>query len=141
MAARTALTPVQLVPDNGVGQGEGADIAGLVATGATIPPPGPFNLVLVISNSGTGAGDVTVRASRSGRNASGGPQGNSPADTVFTRSTIGDLVVSVAAGEAAVIPILDTGRFTQDDGTVSLDFGDGMTGTIWAARMPYVQQS
>ena len=60
---------------------------------------------------------------------------------MFTRSTIGDLVVGVAAGEAAVIPILDTARFTQDDGTVSLDFGDGMTGTIWAARMPYVQQS
>ena len=140
MAARTVLTPVQLVPDNGVGQGGGADVAGLVSTGVTIPPPGPFNLVLVVANSGAAPGAVTVRASRSGRDTGGNPQANSPADTVFSRSTIGDLVVSVAAGEASIIPLLDTSRFTQHDGTLAIDFADGMTGTIWAARLPYVQQ-
>ena len=77
MAARTVLTPVQLVPDNGVAQGEGADIAGLVATGATIPPPGPYNLVLVVANSGTAA-DVIVRASRSGHDTGRQPPGQLP---------------------------------------------------------------
>jgi hypothetical protein len=85
MAARTTLTPVQLVPDNGAGQGAGADIAGLAATGATVP----FNIVLLLANSGAASADVIVRASRSGPDAAGNTQTNPPADVVFTRATIG----------------------------------------------------
>ncbi|MEV5710169.1 hypothetical protein [Actinoallomurus sp. NPDC052274] len=138
MAARTALTPVQLVRDGGVAQGAGTAIAGLVSAGATIASPGPFRLQLIVTNSGGAAANVTVRASRNGVDAAGNAQTNKPADVVFTRATLGDLVVSVGASATQIITIDDSSRFAQDDGSVSVDFAAGMTGTIWVLRLPIV---
>jgi hypothetical protein len=138
MAARTVLTPVQLLADAGVAEGAGTAIAGLVTPGATVPDPGPFRLVLLVNNSDTAAHNVTVRASRSGVDAGGNAQSNVPANTVFTQATTGDLVVPVAASATQVIPLVTTDRFTQDDGSLSIDFAAGFVGTIWVLRMPYV---
>jgi hypothetical protein len=142
MAARTAIVPVQLVNDNGVSQGAGTTIAGaLVTNGATIPAPGPYNILLVVNNTFTSPANITIRASRSGVDAGGNTQANVPGNVVFTAATIGDLVVSVPNAGTVAIPIWTTDRFTQDDGSLSLDFGASMTGTVYVYRLPYVNPS
>lgn len=138
MTARTALTPVQLVNDNGVAEGAGTSIAGLVAAGATVAAPGPFRLLVIVTNSDTNPHNLIVRASRSGNDASGNAQTNLPQNTVFTQATLGDLTVAVAASATQVVVLETTDRFTQDDGSLSLDFSSGFTGTVWVLRMPYV---
>lgn len=145
MAARTALTPVQLVADNGTSEGSGTSVAGLVSAGATVASggssPGPFRLVLIANNTAGTSQNVIVRASRSGVDANGNTQTNLPQNTVFTHATLGDLTVAVAASGTQVIPIQDTDRFTQDDGSMSIDFSGGFTGTIWVLRLPFVNPS
>lgn len=138
MAARTALTPITLNNDTGTAQGSGTAIAGLVSAGATVPSPGPYKALVVVNNSGASAANVTIRASRSGVDASGNAQSNSMSNTVFTAATTGDLTVSVAAAATVFIPVTNTDRFTQDDGSMSIDFAAGMTGTIWVLRGSYV---
>lgn len=145
MAARTVLTPVSLVADAGAAQGAGTSVAGLVAAGASVSStpsnPGPFRLVLIVNNTAGTTQNVIVRAARSGLDALGNAQTNRPWDTVFTRSTMGDLTVPVATTATQVIPLQDTDRFTQDDASVSIDFSGGFTGTLWLLRLPFVNAS
>ena len=133
MTARTALTPVGLVQDGAVSEGAGTAIAGLVAGGAYVAdPPGPFRVFLLVNNSGASAANVTVRAGGSGTTASGGTNPGVP----FTDATVGDLVTSVAASGTEVIGPFTTDRFCQADGSLSVDFAGGMTGTIWVFAYP-----
>lgn len=142
MAARTAIAPVQLLNDNGVLQGAGTTInASLVTNGATVAAPGPFRLLLIVNNTDAAPHNLIVRASRSGVDASGNTQVNPSANTVFTQSTVGDLSVSVVNATTQAFLISSTDRFTQDDGSVSIDFAASFAGTIWVYRLPYVQPS
>jgi hypothetical protein len=135
MTARTALTPVDLVQDGAVSEGSGTSIAGLVAGGAYIAdPPGPNKVFLIVNNSDTAAHNVTVRAGGNGNTAAGGTNPGVP----FEAATVGDLVTSVAASGTEVIGPFTTDRFTQADGSLSIDFASGFTGTIWVLQYPYL---
>jgi hypothetical protein len=133
MTARTAITPVQLVPDGAISEGSGTSIAGLVAAGATIAaPPGPNKLVIIVNNSATASKNLTVRAGGNGVTASGGTNPGVP----FEAATVGDLVVAVGASGTQVVTPTTSARYTQADGSLSLDFDSGMTGTIWVLQLP-----
>jgi hypothetical protein len=135
MGARTAITPVALTHDafTAEGSGNSAD----ATNGNTIADPGPNHLLLIIANAGTAARTVTVRASSSGNDATGAAQSSQPWNTVYTQATRGDLVVTAAAGTTYVVPPLTSDRFTQPDGSLSLDY-DAATGlTVYAFALPY----
>lgn len=132
MAARTQLTPVQLTQDGAVSEGAGTAIAGLVADGAYVAsPPGPNKILVIVDNSYTAAVDVTLRAGGSGNDAAGNANPGVP----FESAALGDLVVSVPASGTYVFWPATTDRFTQADGSMSIDFGAGMTGTIWVLEL------
>jgi hypothetical protein len=136
MTARTALTPVQLVQDGSVAEGNGTSIAALVAAGATVAsPPGPNRVMLRVNNSDTAAHNVTVRAGGNGVTAAGGANPGVP----FEAATVGDLVTSVPASSTVEIGPLTSARFTQADGSMSIDFAAGFTGAIWVLRQPALQ--
>lgn len=135
MAARTVLTPVQLLADAAVAQGSGTTIdSTLVTNGVTVAAPGGYHGLIVVKNSDTSSHNLIVRAGRSGVDAAGNAQTNVPADTVFSQATTGDLTAAVAASATAFIPVTTTSRFTQKDGSLSIDFSSGFTGTIWFFR-------
>lgn len=133
MTARTALTPVQLVGDGAISEGSGTSIAGLVSAGATIAaPPGPNRVLLIVNNSYSAAKNVTVRAGGSGVTAAGATAVAVP----FEAAAAGDLVVNVAASGTQVIALATSARFTQADGSLSIDFDTAMTGTITVLALP-----
>lgn len=134
MTARTQLTPVQMVRDGGVAEGAGTSIAGLVAAGAYVAdPPGPNYVFLVVNNSDSSPHNVIVRAGGSGVIASGAAAVAVP----FEQATVGDLTQAVANAATEFIGPFTTDRFTQADGSLSIDFSSGFTGTIWVMAMPY----
>jgi hypothetical protein len=133
MTARTQLTPTALVQDGAVAEPAGTSIAGLISAGAYVAaPPGPNKVFLIVSNSATAAFSVTVRAGGNGNTAAGGTNPGVP----FEGATLGDLVTSVAASGTQLIGPLTSDRFTQADGTMSIDFAASMTGTIAVIQLP-----
>lgn len=135
MAARTAITPVAL-PRNAF-TAEGAGNSADAANGNTVADPGPNHLMLIIANAGTAARTVTIRATSSGKDASGNAQTVNPWDTVYALATQGDLVATVAAGTTYLVPPVTSDRFTQPDGSLSLDY-DAATGlTVYAFTLPF----
>ncbi|MCW2904458.1 MAG: hypothetical protein JWO67_6723 [Streptosporangiaceae bacterium] len=134
MAARTALVPVTLVRDSFTDQGAGATPD--AGNGNTLPDPGANALVLIVKNADSAAHSVTVRATGSGNDASGNAQSVPPQNTVFTMATKGDLVVAVPAGKTYISPPLETDRFTQKDGSLSLDWSASASMTVWALYLP-----
>ena len=136
MTARTQITPLSLVQDGGVAEGSGTTInSTLVTDGAYIAaPPGPNKVFLIVENTySSSALNVTVRAGGNGVTASGGTNPGVP----FEGATVGDLVVSVAEnGGISMIGPFTSDRFTQADGSLSIDFETAFTGTIWAFQLP-----
>lgn len=133
MTARTALTPTALVQDGAVAEPAGTSIAGLIAAGAYVAsPPGPNKVFLIVANTAGAAYAVTVRAGGNGNTASGGTNPGVP----FEGAAVGDLVTSVAASGTQMIGPLTSDRFTQADGTMSIDFAASMTGTIAVIQLP-----
>ena len=91
--------------------------------GHTIAAGGKTDKIFLrVNNTNAGAKNVTVKAGV-----------NPPA----FRQGLGDLVVSVPAttGERYIGP-LESARFAQADGSISVDCEAAMTGTISAYRMP-----
>lgn len=133
MTARTALTPVVLVTDGSVSEGSGT---ALPPTGGAyiLDPPGPNRLFLLVNNTYSAAENVTVRAGGNGVTASGGTNPGVP----FEAATVGDLVVSVPSSGTVLIGPFTTDRFTQADGSISIDFAAAITGTIWVLQYPYL---
>lgn len=134
MTARYALTPTQLVQDGSIAAAAGTSIATITtAAGATVAaPPGPNKVFLVVANTATAAMNVTVRAGGNGTTASGGANPGVP----FEPAAAGDLVTSVPASGTQWVGPLTSGRFTQADGSLSIDFATGMTGTIAVVQLP-----
>jgi hypothetical protein len=134
MTARTVITPVALARDTLTYQGAGVTPA---AAGNTIADPGPNHLVLTVANGATVARTITVRASGSGNDAAGNAQSVPPQETVFAQATRGDLVVSIPAAQTWTAPPLTSDRFTQPDGSLSIDFDTVTSVTVWAFTLPY----
>lgn len=137
MTARTALTQVKLVPDTGNALGAGTTPD--AANGNTVPAPGPFALRLLVLNGDTASHTVTVRATGNGVTAAGTAQVSpAPSNTVFTQSTLGDLVVTVAASAYTEIGPLTSDRFSQADGSLSIDYSASTSVKVWAIQGPIV---
>lgn len=132
MTARTAITPIALVNDAGVAAGGGTNVD--AANGMTVASPGPFNAIVRVDNGDASSHTVTLRAGGSGVTASGGTAVAVP----YTQATVGDLVVTVAAGASQFIPIRTTDRFAQADGSLSLDFSSATSMKVWVFVLPYV---
>lgn len=132
MAARTALTTEKLVRDGGVAQSAGATPD--ASNGNTVAFPGPFSVLIVVKNADSGSHTCTVRAGGSGVTASGGAAAAVP----FAQATVGDLVVTVANGTTQIIQIDTTDRFTQKDGSLSLDWSASTSMTVWVYQLPYL---
>jgi hypothetical protein len=125
--SRTAIVPSALAPNSNLsdatsgGSALGTTIdSTLVTNGATIAPGvSPEHLILLVSNTTAGALTVTLRA---GNRFQGGA---------------GDLVLPVAAapGTSWLGPFASA-RILQADGSVSIDFATGFTGSIKALKYP-----
>ena len=115
---------IQLVKDGGVAQGAGQ--AADATNGNVVPDPlGPNRIVaILVTNGDTSPHTIILRAGGNGVSASGGANPGVP----FEQATVGDLTVSVAAsGGAQLISLGDTDRYTQADGSLSID---------WSAATP-----
>lgn len=132
MAARTAITPIALIRDGGVSAGAGTAVD--ATNGMTVAAPGPYKVLIRVDNGDTASHTVTLRAGGSGVTASGGAAVAVP----FTNATVGDLVVTVANAGSQIIEVDTTGRFTQADGSLSLDFSAATAMKVWVFQLPYV---
>jgi hypothetical protein len=126
--ARTNLPLTSLIANGSI-----ADVAGTtidvtngmnVAIPTTAIPSGPHldKLVLRVANTAVADKVVTVKAGS-----------NPPA----FRAGLGDLTATVVASTGVrFIGPFDISRFVQADGSLNIDFGSGMTGTITAFICP-----
>ncbi len=93
------------------------------ANGAAIAAGGNTQrLAIYVKNTFAGAKTVTVKA------------GDNPPAVAAGQ---GDLVESFAQDDEKFIT-LESARFAQSDGSIHIDFENGMTGTIAAYRLPKV---
>ena len=115
--ARTAVTVTDLTAATST-----ADPAGTTAdptNGHTVTGVRPEVLTFRVKNTTAGSLNAIVRA---------GTQPLAPS------SGQGDLTVAVGAGATVWIGPLESARFLQNDGSLSLDLGTGFTGTVSAFR-------
>jgi hypothetical protein len=121
--ARTAVTPAQGVLNGGVTPTSTTINAGLVTSGVTIADVNLEKLVIRVANTDGAALAVTVRAG----------------DSLYpaVESGLGDLAVSVAATTGVTeLAALESARFLQSDGSLSIDFATGFTGTLETIYRP-----
>lgn len=115
--ARTAVTLTDLTAATST-----ADPAGTTAdptNGHTITGARPEVVVLRVKNTTAGSLNAIVRA------------GSQP---LAESSGQGDLTVAVGAGATVFIGPLESARFLQNDGSISLDLQATFTGTVTAFR-------
>lgn len=148
MAARTQLTPVQLVRDS-VSVTEAAATAGaatMYIQGANASTPSAsidLRKVLIRAIIGSTATVVTVRASGNGVNLAGNAQTSPyPSNAVFTQGSAGDLVSASTTSNTLDIGPLTSDRFIQTDGAgnsyLFLDFSQVTGVTVLAYELPFV---
>jgi hypothetical protein len=139
--ARAPITPIALLRDGAVAQGAGATPAA-AATGNVVASPGPFRTLIVVNNAAA-SGSVTMIVRGAGYTGTPGGAANSsvvsPANTVFTQGTVGDLSVAVGFGTTQVVQIDTTDRFAQPDGSMLIDFTSPTSMTVWVYQLPFVQ--
>ena len=117
--ARTAVTITDLTIDAGTDLISGAVIA--PADGATVNLNGNFgDLLIWVSNTESAVYDVTIVAG-TGQEA--------------VRSSLGNLVYEVGAGEQAFI-VVSGSRFAEAGGDLLINFETSMTGFVAAYRLP-----
>ncbi|MFF7335445.1 hypothetical protein [Streptomyces sp. NPDC008150] len=121
--ARTALSYTSLTPNGHTTSPAGTTIdSTLVTNGVVINGVDPEHTILRVTNTATGAKNVTVRTGSGTQSWMAGQ---------------GDLVVAVGAntGNEFVGPFTSA-RFQQDGSSMYVDFESGFTGTITAIRVP-----
>lgn len=92
------------------------------ANGAVIPNVGDTSRLLIrITNTNGSDRVATIKA---GANPPAGRKG------------IGDLAITVPATSGDKVVVVESGRFTQADGSILVDFGASMAGAISAIRLP-----
>lgn len=122
--ARTAVVPRALTKNSGLNGATGATTidSTLVTNGVTIANARPERLLLRVANTEGSTNTVTVKAGA-----------NPPA----LRAGGGDLVTTVAATSGVqFIGPLESDKYLQADGSLSIDFETGMTGSIDALYWP-----
>lgn len=122
---RTALTPRNLVKNgNLIGSTGSTTIdSTLVTAGATVANAKCERMIIRATNTEGSTNTVTIKA------------GDTPSPAL--RAGQGDLVVTLAAttGVQFIGPI-ESDKYLQDDGSISIDFESGMTGAIDVLYMP-----
>lgn len=132
MAARTALVPQQGARDAGTA----LTFTAVDATNGNTIAAGPFHIILVVKNADASNHTVTLRATGNGVTASGGTATGDP-DYVFAAAAKGDLVVTCTSGTVyTYIPVFETDRFTQLDGSLSLDWSSGTSMSVAVVQYP-----
>lgn len=87
---------------------------------------------------GSTATVVTIRASSNGVNVAGTAQtALAPSSTVFTQSTLGDLVSASTTSATLVAGPITGDRFIQPDGNVYIDLSNTTSVTVYAIQMPF----
>lgn len=124
--ARTNLPLIELAGNAGVAQSttaiDQANGMNVVTASESIPAKGEAeDVILIVTNTFTSAENVIVRA------------GAGPVPAF--RASLGDLTVSVPASGTMMVGPFETARFAQADGSLNVDFGAGITGTIEALRV------
>jgi hypothetical protein len=122
--ARTAVVPRALVKNSHLIGTTGATTidSTLVTAGVTIANAKPEKLVIRVANTEGSTNTVTIKAGA-----------NPPA----LRAAQGDLVVTVAATTGVeYIGPLESDKYLQADGSLSIDLETGMTGSLDALYMP-----
>lgn len=125
--ARTAITRRNLTANGGIAAptADTVDQANgmTLAVTATAIPTGPDvdHVILKVDNTAGSTKTCTVKAGA-----------NPPA----FRAGIGDLVVSILTSATSYIGPFEPARFSQADGSLSVDFSTGFTGTITAFFIP-----
>jgi hypothetical protein len=130
--ARTVLTATQLP---GVGGASATLVAPDATNGNIVASPGPFKAVIVVTNTGSSA-SLYVRASGYQGAATGAANASYVTGQYqpFATASIGDLTVTLASDETTVVSLVqDTGRFTQADGSMWLDWStaSGLTVAVF----------
>lgn len=130
MAARTAIVPIAVVNNGAVSGGVGTAVD---AANGMVVAAGPFKTLIRVDNTDASAHTFTIRAGGNGVTASG----TAAVPTPYTQATVGDSVVSVPATTGSqVFWVLDTDRYTQADGSLSVDFNSAVGMKIWAYQLP-----
>lgn len=148
MAARTQLTPVQLVRDS-ISVTEAAATAAaatMYIQGANASSPGSsidLRKLVIRAIIGTTATTVTVRAAGNGNDVNGNAQTSPyPANAVFTQGSAGDLVSASTTSATLDIGPLTSDRFIQTDSAgnsyLFLDFSQVTGVTVLAYELPFV---
>lgn len=148
MAARTQLTPVQLVRDS-ISVTEAATTAAAatmyIQGGNTSTPGSTIDLrkLLIRVIIGTTATTVTVRAAGNGADVNGNARTSPyPTNAVFTQGSAGDLVSASTTSATLDIGPLTTDRFIQTDAAgnsyLFLDFSQVTGVTVLAYELPFV---
>jgi hypothetical protein len=121
---RTAVVPRALAKNSNLIGSSGATTidSTLVAAGVTIANAKPERLLLRVTNTEASTNTVTVKAGA-----------NPPA----LRAGGGDLVVTLAATTGVqFIGPLESDKYLQADGSLSIDLESGMTGSLDALYWP-----
>lgn len=118
--ARDAVEINNLILNDGLAEAVGTTI--VVANGAYVDCKGDTQgLWLVVKNTNGSERNVTIKA------------GDNPPALLAGQ---GDLVEPVAATSGVKLICLESARFVQSDGTIHIDFGASMAGTVQAYRLP-----
>jgi hypothetical protein len=121
---RTAVVPRALVKNSNLIGTTGATTidSTLVTNGVTIANAKPERLLIRVTNTEASTNTVTVKAGDTPPALSAGQ---------------GDLVVTLAASTGVqFIGPLESNKYLQDDGSLSIDLETGMTGSIDALYWP-----
>ena len=137
MAARAVVPASAFVKDGSLLDPAGTAVD--ATNGNTVASPGPWKVILRITNTAGTGYNAIIRASGNGVTAAGAAQTSpAPSNVVYAQSTIGDLTVPVAAttGVRWIGP-LGSDRFAQADGSLSIDYSNtSFAGTVTAFVLP-----
>lgn len=123
--ARTAVTPAAGARNAGVAPTSTTINSTLVTNGVTMAVQHPEKLVIRVTNSDTSSHNFIVRAAP-----------DVPGNSGAWMAGQGDLTVAVAASAVATFIGVDSARFGQADGSLSVDFSTGFTGTMETVLRP-----
>ena len=130
--ARTNVPTTTLTPNNGTAAPAGTAIDVTNGMNVQFPaisiPAAPTlaDCILVVSNTVASAKTVIIRA---------GQGGGINAGPAF-RAGIGDLTVNLPASSTVYVGPLESARFSQNDGSLNVDFGAATAGTVTAIVRP-----
>jgi hypothetical protein len=132
MTARTALVPQALARDSGVA----LTFDAVDSANGNVVAAGPFKVVLIVDNANASSTQtVTIRATGNGVTQAGATATGDP-DFIFTQASRGDNVITLTHSAYTVIPLFDTDRITQLDGTLSLDWSTSTSITCAVVQYP-----